>query len=246
MEPICPGLGCSSKADLEFCQPFMKSVGLNCVFVASSKQQPQLTVGSDPNPMVPTVQSAQGQASLARQTQSQPSAVARVSPLGLPDITSAVQITIGTTSASWGTTINVDAKQAFLAQNGVCQFVVQHTARNIGLAPTISFDSLFKNSPVPGGLSRTWGSIAPGGQDTQKDLLSLKPGMNDLHLTLDNLGKVQESNENNNQFRVRVNLIGSCGTAPGIASPPTGQINAPASSRLPATPERASDPVLRR
>lgn len=90
---------------------------------------------------------------------------------GLPDITSAAQIMIGATPATWGTTVNVDAKQAFLAQNGVCQFVVQHTARNIGLAPTGSFDSLFKNSPVPGGLSRTWGSIAPGGQDTQKDLL---------------------------------------------------------------------------
>jgi hypothetical protein len=148
--------------------------------------------------------------------------VAPTQPKGLPDITSAAQIMIGSVPAQWGATVNVDAKQAFSAQNGVCQFVVQHTARNIGLASTGSFDSLFKSSPVPGGLSRVWGSIAPGGQDTQKDLLSLKPGMNDLLLTLDHPGKVQEASETNNQFRVRVNVTGSCGPKPGIVPPPGG------------------------
>lgn len=146
-------------------------------------------------------------------------------PQGLPDITSAPQILVGATPAQWGAMVNVDAKQAFAAQNGVCQFAIQHTARNIGLAPTGAFDSLFKSSPASGSLSRAWGSIVAGGQDTQKDLLPLKPGMNDLYLTLDHPGKVQESNETNNQFRVRVNLSGDCGAAPGILAPPvdTGQ-----------------------
>lgn len=158
-------------------------------------------------------------------------------PQGLPDITSAAQITIGSTPAQWGTTVNVDAKQAFLAQNGVCQFAVQHTARNIGLAPTGSFDSLWKIGLAPG-LTRTWGSIAPGGQDTQKDLLSLKPGMNDLLLTLDHPGKVQEASETNNQFRVRVNLSGNCGAAPGMVPPPAGP-GSPASPRMsPGPPTR--------
>lgn len=37
MEPTCPGLGCTSTADLGFCNQLMKNVGLNCVFVSTLK-----------------------------------------------------------------------------------------------------------------------------------------------------------------------------------------------------------------
>jgi hypothetical protein len=63
----------------------------------------------------------------------------------------------------------------------------------------------------------------------------MKPGMNILQLALDSTGKVQESNEGNNQFRLRVNLTGSCGPAPGIVPPPPGAgTGAQPSTRLPA------------
>jgi hypothetical protein len=164
----------------------------------------------------------------------------------LPDITSSAQIMIGSVSTQWGATVNVDDKQAFSAQNGVCQFTVQHTTRNIGLASTGAFDSIWTNSNAHGSWSRVWGSIASGGQGTQKDMVMLKPGMNILNLKLDNPLKVQESNENNNQFRVIVNLSGACGAASRIAPPSADRLKTPANPRLPVTPERASDPVLRR
>lgn len=205
MGTICPGLQCSSEADLKFCKPFMGSVGLGCTLKLKLEAPQQL---APVQPAIPPGKPSPGTGPMMP-----------TQPKGLPDITSAAQIAIGSVPAQWGATVNVDAKQAFSAQGGVCQFAVQHTARNIGLAPTGSFDSLFKSSPVPGGLSRTWGSIAPGGQDTQKDLLSLKPGMNDLVLTLDYQGKVQEISETNNQFRVRVNLSGACGPKPGMGPP---------------------------
>ncbi len=256
MGAICPGLGCSSKSDLQFCEPFMKSVGLDCVFVANIKQQPQTMV------VAPALNLPLGKSSLkSGQTadksqidinQTQPAITAvdgtvkRTPSNALPDITSSAQIMIGSVSTQWGATVNVDDKQAFSAQNGVCQFTVQHTTRNIGLASTGAFDSIWTNSNAHGSWSRVWGSIASGGQGTQKDMVMLKPGMNILNLKLDNPLKVQESNENNNQFRVIVNLSGACGAASRIAPPSADRLKTPANPRLPVTPERASDPVLRR
>jgi hypothetical protein len=259
MEPVCPGLGCSSKSDLEFCQPIMKSFGLTCVVTVSSKQ-PQPTVGA-PALTLPLGKSSPESGQTADKPQieiKQPplaitdkplpidGKVKRTSPNALPDITSAAQIMIGSVSTQWGATVNVDDKQAFSAQNGVCQFTVQHTTRNIGLASTGAFDSIWTNSNAHGSWSRVWGSIASGGQGTQKDMVMLKPGMNILNLKLDNPLKVQESNENNNQFRVIVNLSGACGAASRIAPPSADRLKTPANPRLPVTPERASDPVLRR
>jgi hypothetical protein len=158
-----------------------------------------------------------------------------VKPMGLPDITSLPQLMVGQVPASWGGLVNVDAQQAFSAQNGICQFVVQHTARNAGLSATGSFDSEWHNNLVPGSWSRFWKPVSASGQDTEKDLVSMKPGMNILQLALDSTGKVQESNEGNNQFRLRVNLTGSCGSAPGIVPPPPGAgTGAQPSTRLPA------------
>jgi hypothetical protein len=141
-------------------------------------------------------------------------------PKGPPDITSAAQVVIGATTTAWGTTAGVDAAQAFSAQGGVCQFAVQHTARNIGLAPSGAFSSVWTNSHAPGSVSRSWGSIAPGALDTQKDLVALKPGQNVLSLALDNLNQVQEASESNNRFRVIVNLTGTCGGAPASRAAP--------------------------
>src|SRR4030067_2232778 len=107
--------------------------------------------------------------------------------------------------------------------SGLCEFGIQHTARSIGLASTGGFDGEWKNSNVPGGgLVRFWLPIAPGGSKEETDLLTLKPGQNLLHLRLDSQEKVQESNENNNRFRIIVNLTRSRGPKPGIVPPPRG------------------------
>ena len=226
METVCPGLGCASQADLDFCQPLMKSFGLNCGLVATSKQ-PAPTVKAPATPILPaakpSVQSAQRGPVMPTQ------------PKGLPDLTSAAQLVVGATTTPWSTSVSVDAGQAFTAQGGVCQVVVQHTARTIGLAPSGAFSSVWTNSHAPGSFSRAWGSLAPGGQDTQKDLIALKPGQNILSLALDNLTQVQEANENNNRFRVIVNLTGSCGGAPAGRTAPA-----------PATPSAPTEPATRR
>jgi hypothetical protein len=52
METVCPGLGCSSKADLDFCQPLMKSFGLGCVLTAKRDQAPP-TVKAPSTPILP-------------------------------------------------------------------------------------------------------------------------------------------------------------------------------------------------
>lgn len=191
------------------------------VTVTQGVSQPGIVVGGQPVVPSPTLKPGTGPAM-------------PVPPKGLPDITSAQQITIGSTAAQWGTIVTVDAKEALSAQNGICQFAVQHTARNIGLAPTGPFDSLIKSGPAPGSSARTWGSLSPGSQDTQKDMVALKPGMNDVQLAIDHPGKVQEVSETNNQFRVRVSVTGTCGGAADIVPPQGGgQGGLPAGSRVP-------------
>lgn len=234
MDPVCPGLGCSSNTDLAFCQPIMKSVGSNCVITVSAKQPSNITISPDAAPFPVQPPNKQTSPATQNQTPSVPSAALNM-PLGQPDITSAAQITIGSVTVQWGATVNVEDKQASSVSNGVCQFAVQHTARNIGLAPTGAFDSVWTNSNAQGSWSRTWGSIAAGGQDTQKDMVMLKPGTNILGLKLDNLGKVQESNENNNQFRIVVNLNGTCGVSAGVVlERAPGADTQPVRPRLPA------------
>lgn len=141
---------------------------------------------------------------------------------GARDLTSAAQLLVGSIATSWGTNVSINDTQAFSRQNGVCQFVIQHGVRNLGSAGSGAFSSIWSNSNAPGSFSRRWGSIAPGGLDTRKDMVELKPGQNILSLTLDNLSQVQETNENNNRLRVVINLTGSCGgTATAERAPAT-------------------------
>jgi hypothetical protein len=135
--------------------------------------------------------------------------------------------------------VTVDAKDALsvnMNNSGLCEFGIKHMARNGGLASTGGFESLWKNSAVPGSASRFWLPIEPGGAKEETDLVRLKAGQNLLHLTLDNLSKVQELNENNNKFRIIVNVTGSCGPTPGLVPPPKGgeQAGPPARPRAPA------------
>jgi hypothetical protein len=160
---------------------------------------------------------------------------------GLPDITSGAQIQVGTQTASWGGNVTVDAKDAHsvnMNNDGLCEFFIKQTARNIGLASTGSFDSVWRNGAVPGGAYREWLSIAAGGSKQETDIVRLKAGANLLSFTLDNTNKVHETSESNNLFRVNVTVTGSCGPKPGLApalrSAPAGA----GTTRVPAVQNR--------
>ncbi len=161
-----------------------------------------------------------------------------------PDITSGGQHSIGGQAVS-GAVVNVDASAAHSVNknnSGLCEFAIKHSARNLGATATGPFDSMWTNSAVPGSFTRSWAPLGPGEMREETDLVNLKPGQNILSLTLDNLNKVSESNEQNNQFRMIVNVSGNCGganTAPqrGIAPPA-----APAVPRAPAD-QRQQAPI---
>jgi hypothetical protein len=169
-----------------------------------------------------------------------------IEPKGLPDITSQGGVIVGGTGASWGGTIGVDAKQALSINannSGLCEFVIEHTARNAGLSPTGTFDSQWKNSAVPGSAGRVWLPLAAGASKSEKDLVRLKPGANPLQLSLDNQNQVKESNEANNQFGLTVNVSGSCGPVRAVVPPPSdSQRSAPATQRVPAVPQPSAEP----
>lgn len=165
-------------------------------------------------------------------------------PAGLPDIASGGQHSIGGLVVS-GAVANVDASAAHSVNknnSGRCEFTIKYSARNLGATATGPFDSMWTNSAVPGNFTRSWAPLGPGETREETDLVNLKPGQNILSLTLDNLNQVSESNEQNNQFRMIVNVSGNCGSAAvtpqrGIAPP-----SAPAVPRAPAD-QRQQAPI---
>src|SRR4030067_3379701 len=94
----------------------------------------------------------------------------------LPDITSGTGVVIGGKSASWGSSVAVDVKDAHsvnMNNSGLCEFGIKHTERNVGLASTGPFDGEWKNGNVPGSWGRVWLPIAPGGSNGGTDLVGL-------------------------------------------------------------------------
>jgi titin len=137
----------------------------------------------------------------------------------LPDITAANQVTIADAAAAWDKAVNIDAKKALSMRNGICAFVVKYAVRNAEQGATGNFKSAWTNSAAPGTWTKDWPSLAPGASMSQTDTINLKPGQNLLTLSLDQMNQVKESNENNNQFRLTVNLTGQCGAAGVVALP---------------------------
>lgn len=166
-------------------------------------------------------------------------------PVGPPDITTEGKVIVAGKASAWRGMIVVDAKDATRVSGGQCEFPVKYTVRNAGLSSTGQFGSLWQNNPPTGSFGRSWLPLAPGGASTQTDLVMLKPGLNVLRLTLDNLNQVSESNEGNNAFPLTVNVTGSCGSGPvvrgGATVPSRGGIPPPAPPplrTLPAPPIR--------
>ncbi len=170
----------------------------------------------------------------------------------LPDITSGTAVMIGGKSAAWGSSVTVDVKDAHSVNknnSGLCEFAVKHSARNTGAETTGPFESAWTNSAAPGSFGRSWPPLAPGEMRDETDLVNLKPGQNILSLTLDNIHKVNESNEQNNQFRIVVNVSANCGLAPVAPQPRVSPALPPVVPQGPGdqTPQQAPPaPVQRR
>jgi hypothetical protein len=144
----------------------------------------------------------------------QSGAVARTVPAtSLPQVT---VLTIGKTTATLGGSVTVDARDAVSTAGGLCQFAIRHTAR-AGPTPTDQFATTWENGAVGARWSRTSAPIAAGGTDIQTHLITLKPGTNELRLTVRGLGQRHDSREANGHGRVIVNLTGSCASGPARA-----------------------------
>jgi hypothetical protein len=139
-----------------------------------------------------------------------------------PDITSDPNIRIGLQTALWGSTVAVDASKARRQNNGICEFAIQHVARNQGKTSSAAFSRQWTNRNVPGSWVMDYSPIPAGGAVERVDTLPLKPGMNELHLNLDYTSKVVELTETNNKFQVNINVIGNCGAGMARQPPVTG------------------------
>jgi hypothetical protein len=127
-----------------------------------------------------------------------------------PDIIADRTVTIGSRSFPWDAPVTLDASAAVRKSGGACIFPVQYVIKNIGAAATGAFGSSWSNSitgPLP---ERQWSPLSPGASANQTEMVSLRPGQNLLTLTIDQKNQVKESNENNNQYRLPVNVTGNC------------------------------------
>jgi hypothetical protein len=142
-----------------------------------------------------------------------PCAAAPATPL--PDLSSAPFIIIAGKNVPWGSNTGIDAGQARAAAGGYCEFPVQHNVRNLGKVASGPFQTRFENNTVPGPFLRQWPSLNPGQSSTQTDILRLKTGGNTLVLHVDAANQVRETDENNNQYRVAIQVNGACGPGKG-------------------------------
>lgn len=147
------------------------------------------------------------------------------------DIVAGDALVIGNTPARWGSNIAIGPDPA----RGSCEFPVRYNARNNGAVASAAFGSAWRNSALPGNVTRAWAPLAPGVESTQTDIITLKPGQNVLSLALDHLNQVPETDENNNRVRIVINLTGSCGgtatmeraPAAPVKPAPRGRLNLP-------------------
>ncbi|MBF8258913.1 MAG: hypothetical protein HW377_1287 [Actinobacteria bacterium] len=125
--------------------------------------------------------------------------------------------------AVWGQGVSVSEADARRAAGGVCDVTVKHDAVNAGAAASGPFARRWVNNRNPAPFTDTYPPIPAGGMEPRTDTLPLKPGANELTLTLDPLDQVKESNETNNVYRVTITVSGGCGAAgtppPGVTSP---------------------------
>jgi hypothetical protein len=137
------------------------------------------------------------------------------------DIKSGPRVTVaGKYHATWGEAITMPAADARRAANGVCEVAVSHETLNAGKASAGPFGRRWVNRQNPAALTDTYPPIPAGGSVQRTDTLALKPGPNQLTLTLDPLNQVRETDKNNNTYQLTIIVNGSCGLAQGAAPAP--------------------------
>ncbi len=156
---------------------------------------------------------------------------------GIADIRSGPRVTVaGKYTVLWGQTVTISDADARRSVNGLCDVAILHEAKNAGTAASGPFSRRWVNRQNPVPVTDSFPPIPAGSSVQKTDTLRLKPGVNQLTLTLDSPNLVQEGNEANNTYRLTVAVTGSCGRSAPTPAPGRGVQTVPAApgTRLPA------------
>ncbi|HZW35773.1 MAG TPA: hypothetical protein VFF01_02450, partial [Candidatus Deferrimicrobiaceae bacterium] len=129
-----------------------------------------------------------------------------------PEIVSGPRVTVaGRHTVAWGQALSIADTESRRALNGICEVAISHEARNAGVGPSGPFSRRWVNRRNPAPFSDDYSSIPAGGSMQKTDTLPLKPGVNQLTLTLDPRNQVKEGNERNNEVSLTITVTGRCG-----------------------------------
>lgn len=188
----------------------------NPAMAGAAGQKQQVMSGTLPPGKAPATGSAAGTLATSRMpgltAQQTEQAAPKPMMLQLPDLVAAPEVSIAGRPAAWGGTITIDATATRQKDNGTCRFPVQYGVRNAGNGASAGFATSLNVSTTPGATTdHTWLPLAPGGSAGSTGTIPLKPGLNQVTLTIDTRGAVNETNERNNEYRLGVTVNGQCG-----------------------------------
>ncbi len=127
-----------------------------------------------------------------------------------PDLTSQHGINLGGHPSPWGGTIALSAAEAISTSGGACVYRYDYDAENVGTVPGGPFASRLHDGAAFLAENKDL-SLAAGATQHVGGHLRLKPGSHVVRVFLDEAKQVTESDEANNQRRVRVVVKGDCG-----------------------------------
>lgn len=149
--------------------------------------------------------------------------------LALPDLTSRTGITIGSKSSPWGGSLILSKADAVSADARSCKFRFKYDVVNIGKANSGNATNLLRKQ---GNVLHTANnfSVAKNQSRNVSGHIMLQPGSYSVMATLDHAKAVAELKENNNIFKVMVEVGKDCAASTSKPSPITAT----------STPERPS------
>lgn len=134
--------------------------------------------------------------------------------LPAPDLLEMSNFSVAGRTVTWGTAVRVDAANGTPAGAG-CRVTVRHFPRNLGEGTSGPFDTEWRNSAVRGSTPTERKSLRRGEFREEVDEVVLFAGENRLTLVLDPEDQLAETDETNNAYEVRVELVGTCGLRRG-------------------------------
>ena len=159
---------------------------------------------------------------------------ATLRPLGKPDLTSRVGITIGSTSSAWGGMLMLSANEALSNNARGCRFRFKYDVVNLGKADSgPATHKLRKGGTV---IHTKHGFTVKKNQSKNvSGHITLPHGNYSLSASIDDAKSVAELKENNNKFNVTVKVDQSCG---GSSRPQIPGSSSSSSSSRPQMPAR--------